>query len=254
MLVHIPDLLDAEEIADCRGALAGAAWVDGRGTAGHLSAAVKHNAQVHWQDPAAQRLGGMVSAKLERNAMFLSAALPASILPLLFNRYQDGDYYGPHLDGAIRSVEGANRRIRTDLSMTLMLSDPADYDGGELRIIDLAGGRSIKLQLFAGDERALGPGRADVLAAIEREGSISAAGRSLGMSYRYTWALVESMNNCFVDKLVEAAPGGRRGGGAALTAAGRRVLEAYRALEAQIMANAPGEGLEALSKLLRRPS
>ena len=117
-----------------------------------------------------------------------------------------------------------------------------------------AGPLKIKIQLFAGDERALGPGRADVLAAIEREGSISAAGRSLGMSYRFTWALVESMNTCFVEKLVEAAPGGRRGGGASLTEAGRRVLEAYRALEEQIMTSAQSAPLDELCSLLRPPS
>jgi PKHD-type hydroxylase len=149
MLLPIPEVLNADEVAECRAALANAAWVDGRGTAGHLSAAVKRNAQVHWQDPVAVRLGAMISARLERNPMFLSAALPASILPPLFNRYEGGGYYGPHLDGAIRPVEGTARRIRTDLSMTLMLSDPADYDGGELAIVDLAGGRSIKLP--AGD-------------------------------------------------------------------------------------------------------
>ena len=110
------------------------------------------------------------------------------------------------------------------------------------------------MQLFAGDERAFGPGRADVLAAIEREGSISAAGRSLGMSYRFAWALVESMNNCFTEKLVEAASGGRRGGGAALTDAGRRVLAAYRALEDQIAENADGETLDELRRLLRPPT
>lgn len=117
-----------------------------------------------------------------------------------------------------------------------------------------AGPLKIKVQLFVGDERAFGPGRADVLAAIEREGSISAAGRSLGMSYRYAWALVESMNSCFCERLVEAAPGGPRGGGAVLTATGRRVLEAYRALEAQIMAGAQGPQLEELSRLLRPPT
>src|ERR1700722_557005 len=111
----------------------------------------------------------------------------------------------------------------------------------------------IKVQLFAGDERAFGPGRADVLAAIEREGSISAAGRSLGMSYRFTWKLVESMNTCFTERLVDAAPGGRRGGGAALTDAGRRVLAAYRALEDQIVEHAQGERLDELRKLLRPP-
>lgn len=113
------------------------------------------------------------------------------------------------------------------------------------------GALALKVQLFAGDERALGPGRADVLAAIAREGSISAAGRSLGMSYRYTWALVDSMNRCFRDKLVEAAPGGKAGGGAGLTEAGARVLAAYRALEAQVIAGAQGEPLETLSALLR---
>src|SRR5215469_9866585 len=104
----------------------------------------------------------------------------------------------------------------------------------------------VKVQLYAGDDRALGPGRADVLAAIEREGSISAAGRTLGMSYRYAWSLVDSMNSCFAEPLVEAAPGGRRGGGAQLTTAGRRVLEVYRALERQIAENALGAELEEL--------
>src|SRR5579872_218752 len=98
----------------------------------------------------------------------------------------------------------------------------------------------VKVQLYTGDERAMGPGRADVLAAIEREGSISAAGRSLGMSYRFTWALVDSMNHCFAEPLVEAARGGKAGGGASLTAAGRQVLAAYRNLESQIMTSAAG--------------
>ena len=149
MLLHVPEVLSAEEVAECRGALRAADWVDGRGTAGHLSASVKHNLQAHWQDPVVVRLGAMISAKLERNPMFLSAALPASILPPLFNRYEAGGHYGPHLDGAIRPVDGTTRRIRTDLSMTLMLSDPADYDGGELTIVDMAGDRSIRLP--AGD-------------------------------------------------------------------------------------------------------
>lgn len=130
-------------------ALAGAEWVDGRGTAGHLSAPVKQNLQLHWQDPLALRLGGQIGAILERNPLFLSAALPHAILPALFNRYEEGGHYGPHIDGAIRPIDGADRRIRTDLSMTLMLSDPEDYDGGALEIMDLAGGRSFKLP--AGD-------------------------------------------------------------------------------------------------------
>jgi PKHD-type hydroxylase len=145
MLLHIPEVLSLEEVAECRAALESASWVDGRGTAGHLSAAVKHNRQLHWQDPVALRLGQMVTARLERHPMFLSAALPHAILPLLFNRYEAGEHYGPHLDGAIRQVDGSERRIRTDLSLTVMLSDPADYDGGELVIGDMLENRVIKL-------------------------------------------------------------------------------------------------------------
>lgn len=111
---------------------------------------------------------------------------------------------------------------------------------------------AIKVQLYAGDERAMGPGRADVLEAIAREGSISGAGRRLGMSYRFTWQLVDSMNRCFRTKLVEATPGGTRGGGAALTETGRRVLIAYRALEAQLVRCSEGEALEELNDLLKR--
>lgn len=114
------------------------------------------------------------------------------------------------------------------------------------------GSLKIKAQLFCGEERAFGPGRADVLAAIESEGSISAAGRALGMSYRYTWLLVDSMNRCFRDKLVETASGGQRGGGAGLTEAGRAVLAAYRALDTELLAAAEtGAAFAALSALLR---
>jgi molybdate transport system regulatory protein len=109
----------------------------------------------------------------------------------------------------------------------------------------------ITLRLYVGDERAFGPGRADLLAAIDREGSISAAGRSLGMSYRYAWMLVESMNHCFAEKLVEAMPGGRKGGRAALTDAGRRALLAYRALEQQIVTSAQGDELDQLIEMLK---
>ena len=145
MLLHIPDILNAAELAACREALAQAAWVDGRGTAGHLSAEVKHNLQLHWQDPVAQRLGRLVTERMARHPMFLSAALPRTILPPLFNRYAGGGHYGPHLDGAIRPVEGTAERIRTDLSFTLFLADPDSYDGGELVIQDLFGERSVKL-------------------------------------------------------------------------------------------------------------
>jgi molybdate transport system regulatory protein len=110
---------------------------------------------------------------------------------------------------------------------------------------------ALKIQLYVGEERALGPGRADVLAAIEREGSISGAGRSLGMSYRFTWLLVNSMNNAFREKLVEASPGGSKGGRAMLTEAGKEVLSAYRELENQLVRNAEGKALAVLTTLLR---
>jgi PKHD-type hydroxylase len=145
MPLLIPDVLTVEEVAQARVALAGAAWVDGRGTAGHLSMGVKHNTQLHWQDPVAVELGAMITARLERHPMFLSAALPHAILPPLFNRYTSGGHYGPHIDGAIRQVDGTRHHIRTDLSLTLALSDPQDYDGGELVIADHLGERTIKL-------------------------------------------------------------------------------------------------------------
>lgn len=109
----------------------------------------------------------------------------------------------------------------------------------------------LKIQLFCGDELAFGPGRADVLEAIEREGSISAAGRSMGMSYRRTWLLVDSMNRCFQDRLVETASGGRHGGGAVLTEAGRVVLADYRALEAQMETASEGAALAGMRAALR---
>jgi PKHD-type hydroxylase len=149
MLLHIPEVLSPADLAEVRAALGDAGWVDGRGTAGHLSAPVKHNAQLHWQDPLAMRLGVLVRTRLEQNPMFLSAALPAVILPPLFNRYAGGGHYGAHVDGSIRTIDGTDRRMRTDLSITVMLSDPADYDGGELVIEDLLGGRDVKLP--AGD-------------------------------------------------------------------------------------------------------
>lgn len=113
------------------------------------------------------------------------------------------------------------------------------------------GSLAVKVQLIAGDEPAFGPGRADILAAIEREGSISAAGRSLGMSYRFTWRLVDSMNRCFRDRLVTTAVGGQRGGRAELTPAGTAVLAAYRALEKQLVDGADGEPLRLLRASLR---
>ena len=108
----------------------------------------------------------------------------------------------------------------------------------------------LKAQIFCRDEPAIGPGKADLLEAIDAHGSISAAGRALGMSYRKTWLLVDSMNRCWVDRLVETSAGGGRGGGARLTDCGRQVLAAFRAMEAELAA-AAGPGLATLAPLLR---
>ena len=109
----------------------------------------------------------------------------------------------------------------------------------------------LKLQLYCGDEIAMGPGKADLLEAIAREGSISAAGRALGMSYRRAWLLVDTMNRCFVAPLVEAQPGGGKGAGARLTAEGEKALAAYRALSAQVERGAAGADHDALEAVIR---
>lgn len=109
----------------------------------------------------------------------------------------------------------------------------------------------LKAQIFCGDEPAIGPGKADLLEAIDREGSISAAGRAMGLSYRRAWLLVDSMNRCWVERLVEATAGGGAAKGARLTASGRTVLDAYRALERQLADTAARSNLDALTALLR---
>jgi PKHD-type hydroxylase len=149
MLLQIPHVLNAAQLAECRKALEGAAWSDGRATAGYLSARVKDNAQLPENDPAARKLGGMILDVLDRNQLFISAALPLKVVPPLFNRYAGGQSYGGHIDGAVRPVLGTPHRVRTDLSATLFLSAPEDYDGGELVTEDRLGPRKIKLA--AGD-------------------------------------------------------------------------------------------------------
>ena len=147
MLLHIPSLLDAAQLAECGKALENAAWGDGKATAGYLSSRVKDNAQLSETDPVARRLGGLILDVLDKNQLFISAALPLKVVPPLFNRYAGGQSYGGHIDGAVRPIEGTPHRVRTDLSATLFLSAPSDYDGGELVIEDI--GQRIKLP--AGD-------------------------------------------------------------------------------------------------------
>ena len=149
MLLHIPAILTADELREVRQALGQAPWSDGRQTAGHRAGGVKNNLQLSLDLPEAQRLGQFVADRLAHNPIFLSAALPLRIVPPRFNRYEDGGYYGSHVDNAVFPVPGAGMSVRTDLSLTLFLSDPADYDGGELIIEDSHGEQSVKLP--AGD-------------------------------------------------------------------------------------------------------
>ena len=145
MLTELPGLLGSDQIDECVRELAAVEWSDGRGSAGYLSQAVKSNDQLPDTHPVAMKLGDMILRALEGNATFISAALPHKILPPLFNRYESGRQYGAHVDGAIRPIAGTPHRVRTDLSATLFLSAPDDYDGGELIIEDRFGAREVKL-------------------------------------------------------------------------------------------------------------
>jgi PKHD-type hydroxylase len=145
MIVQIPDVLSAEQVRDMRVRLQVADWVDGLATAGHQGARVKRNRQLAEGSPLARELGDVVLAALERHPLFISAVLPARVYPPLFNRYEGGERFGNHVDNALRLMPGSAERLRTDVSATLFLSDPDDYDGGELLIDDTYGAHSVKL-------------------------------------------------------------------------------------------------------------
>ncbi len=145
MLLAIPDVLTGEQVSQARQILDQADWVDGRVTAGHQSARSKDNMQLPEDHPAARQLGEMILAALGQNALFISAALPSRVFPPLFNRYQGGQSFGTHVDNAIRQVTGTGHRIRTDLSATLFLCHPEEYDGGDLVVEDTYGTHAVKL-------------------------------------------------------------------------------------------------------------
>ena len=155
MLIHIPKVLSAAQLAECESALSGADWSDGRATAGHLSRQVKDNAQLPEAHPLARKLGAMILDALDSNQLFISAALPLKVVPPLFNRYAAGQSYGGHIDGAVRLVAGTPHRVRTDLSATLFLSAPETYDGGELCIEAGFGLQRVK---FPAGDMVLYPG------------------------------------------------------------------------------------------------
>ncbi len=145
MLITIPDLLTREEVAYIRQVLEGTDWIDGRKTAGDQAAKVKNNLQVPVDSPEARELGTIVLRALGRNAIYSSAALPLHVLPPMFNRYDEGMTFGAHVDGSIRVIPGTADRIRTDVSTTIFLTPPEDYDGGELIVHDTYGEHAVKL-------------------------------------------------------------------------------------------------------------
>jgi len=145
VLLQVPDVLTSDEVAQARQLLEASGWIDGRVTAGHQSLRVKDNEQLPEDHPAARQIGEMILSALQRNQLFISAALPLRVYPPLFNRYRGGQSFGNHVDNAIRHVRQAGGSIRTDLSATLFLTDPDEYDGGELLVEDTFGVHSVKL-------------------------------------------------------------------------------------------------------------
>ncbi|HVZ30596.1 MAG TPA: Fe2+-dependent dioxygenase [Asticcacaulis sp.] len=149
MMLHIPNVLSREEITEIRDVLAKAQWTDGRHTTGAQAAQRKWNYQLPVLAPEAQPLADKVRAALERHPLFQSAALPKTILTPRFNAYENGGHFGDHVDGAIHPDPVTQEKVRTDISATIFLSEPEDYDGGELIVEDTYGAHEVKLA--AGD-------------------------------------------------------------------------------------------------------
>jgi PKHD-type hydroxylase len=145
MLLAIPDVLGPEDVRYFRDRLERAGWTDGDVTAGHQSRGVKNNRQLPESSDEARELGSKVLDALDRSLLFLSAALPARVFPPLFNSYGVGQGFGNHVDNALRQVRGSTMRVRTDLSATLFLSGPDEYEGGELVVEDTYGTQAIRL-------------------------------------------------------------------------------------------------------------
>ena len=149
MMIRIPGVLTPEQVRACRSELERAEWTDGKTTAGPLTQSVKHNMQISASHPLGRRLGGMILDSLKKNPLFIRAALPLRIIPPSFNRYGVGQSYGDHVDATVQHTWGTAEHVRSDLSATLFLTPPEDYDGGELTIVDELGERAVKLP--AGD-------------------------------------------------------------------------------------------------------
>ena len=149
MMLHIPNVLTAQQVQDCRQLLAQAAWQDGNATSGFQSALAKNNLQLAPDSNEAINMGAVITQALHNNPLFIAAALPETIFPPLFNCYQVGQGFGIHVDNAIRIDRQSGQKVRTDLSATLFFSEPDEYEGGELVVEDTYGAHSVKLP--AGD-------------------------------------------------------------------------------------------------------
>ncbi|CAG9202871.1 PKHD-type hydroxylase PSP6_v1_210260 [Paraburkholderia tropica] len=145
MIVEIPGVFSPQESKVLVERLRAAQWIDGKATAGAQSQRVKHNRQLAGDDPLAREIGDEIIDRLAKDAVFMSAALPKRIYPPLFNSYAGGESFGFHIDNAVRGIRASRERVRTDLSATLFLADPASYDGGELVIRDTYGEQRVKL-------------------------------------------------------------------------------------------------------------
>jgi|TARA_R100000501_G_scaffold1440_2_gene4377 PKHD-type hydroxylase len=149
MMLKIEKILSPNEVQACRAIVDAGEWVDGNETSGHQSRLAKRNAQLKEGSDAAREAGQLILAALGRSPTFVAAALPLKVFPPLFNRYQGGQAFGNHVDNAMRQLRGSEFRIRSDLSCTLFLEDPENYEGGELVVEDLFGEHRVKLA--AGD-------------------------------------------------------------------------------------------------------
>ena len=149
MLLHVPEVLSKADVARLRALIDAVEWVDGNVTSGAQSALAKKNEQLPEDSAAAREAGKLVLDALEKKPLFVAGALPLKIFPPLFNRYGPGDKFDTHVDNAVRMRRDSDFRIRGDLSATLFLSEPCDYDGGELHIEDTYGVHGVKLA--AGD-------------------------------------------------------------------------------------------------------
>jgi PKHD-type hydroxylase len=148
MLLHIPDVLTPEQVRHARRALDSAEWTDGRQTVGAQGAQVKRNLQLPEASPVRESLGRLILDALARHPLYHAAALPLRTLAPRFNRYEGGGHYGFHVDGAVMALPDGGQ-LRSDLSCTLFLADPEEYEGGELVVSDTYGEHEVKLP--AGD-------------------------------------------------------------------------------------------------------